>query len=245
MVLHHPHPRWQPWLPSVKLHRCLRLRLRPTPSTRRRSACCTAPINDPSRPQADVDHSNHPRKARLFRRRSQPHHLIIWIFMAHLKSLDPTVDHRRHHPEHFSSKPHLAVNSSKRRLFHHHRRQAAACTDPNRPSARQHLLNSTYIDPVDRLCPTPSPPPASPYELLLEHAATIVDAVDRPPTALPAHDVARCHLASLSMPPLRFIHSTLAMSTWTWHDHSSATPMADVVCIDGQSLLQYAPSLLQ
>ncbi|KAL6002718.1 hypothetical protein ACLOJK_022938 [Asimina triloba] len=66
-------------------------------------------ISDPSIPQADADHSSHPWQARLCRRRrthlhpalvvayfrSNPKHLSIAIFMAHLKGLDPTVDHHR------------------------------------------------------------------------------------------------------------------------------------------------------
>ncbi|KAL6000101.1 hypothetical protein ACLOJK_034779 [Asimina triloba] len=72
-------------------------------------------IPDPSRPQGDVDHSSHPRQARLLRHRrvclhpapviayfrSQRHHLSISIFMAHLKDMDLTIDHHSDDEQHF------------------------------------------------------------------------------------------------------------------------------------------------
>ncbi|KAL6001174.1 hypothetical protein ACLOJK_006906 [Asimina triloba] len=101
-------------------------------------------IPDPSRPQADVDHSGHTRGVFLARHqqiqlylapivahfKSKPYHRLIWIFMAHSTDLDPRMDQRQGNTDLFLLRP---IRPS---IF-----AAARCLQP-----RLHRLPSTTRD---------------------------------------------------------------------------------------------------
>ncbi|KAL6009478.1 hypothetical protein ACLOJK_022707 [Asimina triloba] len=219
-------------LPPLAMHRRRRTSPKKKPSSTVGTHHCPATIDairaihhdgddehipNPSRPQADVDHSGHTRQIFLTRHqqihlhpapivthfKSELYHHSIWIFRGHGSRFDPIVGDHKYDAKHFLLKPHLTVKFKRMHLSSFFRHQQAP---------HQQICTVHHVHKIKSVSKLSGPHPTDDGDRLacIAHDACPTLSCER---RLDKRYHARCCSSSMTPPPLPDYAATHAATT--------------------------------